>query len=203
MGWSLRPGSNGLPAVYKTAALPGELRRHRAAVRCRPGPPALRRRDRSRARRRSFRGWARTSESRGQGPAGDNQRPTRNWYGRRDSNSHAAGSEPTRYASSHHARKVRRQGLEPRFPGLRVQCCTRIARGARSGMQESNRSLSSGQEDSNLRSHAPKACALPLGHGQPVDLKGLEPLCRLRAKQMLTQLSYRPAVEASPAGPSP
>jgi hypothetical protein len=25
---SLRPGSNGLPAVYKTAALPGELRRH-------------------------------------------------------------------------------------------------------------------------------------------------------------------------------
>jgi hypothetical protein len=27
-----------------------------------------------------------------------------------------------------------------------------------------------------------------------VDLKGLEPLCRLRAKQMLIQLSYRPAV---------
>lgn len=26
---SLRPGSNGLPAVYKTATLPGELRRHR------------------------------------------------------------------------------------------------------------------------------------------------------------------------------
>lgn len=88
--------------------------------------------------------------------------PTRNWYGRRDSNSHAAGSEPARYASSRHARGVRRQGLEPRFPGLRVQCCTRIARGARSGMQ--------------------------------VDLKGLEPLCRLRAKQMLIQLSYRPAV---------
>jgi hypothetical protein len=36
-----------------------------------------------------------------------------------------------------------------------------------------------------------------------VDLKGLEPLCRLRAKQMLTQLSYRPSVEMSPAGPSP
>lgn len=29
MNWSLRPDSNGLPAVYKTAALPGELRRHR------------------------------------------------------------------------------------------------------------------------------------------------------------------------------
>jgi hypothetical protein len=66
---------------------------------------------------------------------------------------------------------VRHQGLEPRIAGLRVQCCTRIARGARSGMQ--------------------------------VDLKGLEPLCRLRAKQMLIQLSYRPAVEESPAGPSP
>lgn len=131
MGWSLRPGSNGLPAVYKTAALPDELRRHRAAVRCRSGPPALRRRGRSRARRRSFRGWTRTSDGRGQGPAGDDQRPTRNWYGRRDSNSHAAGSEPARYASSRHARMVRRQGLEPRFAGLRVQCCTRIARGAR------------------------------------------------------------------------
>jgi hypothetical protein len=33
---------------------------------------------------------------------------------------------------------VRRQGLEPRFAGLRVQCCTCIARGAWSGMQESN-----------------------------------------------------------------
>jgi hypothetical protein len=32
---SLRPGSNGLPAVYKTAALPGELRRHRVLGRIR------------------------------------------------------------------------------------------------------------------------------------------------------------------------
>jgi hypothetical protein len=33
--------------------------------------------------------------------------------------------------NSRHTRVVvRRQGLEPRFPGLRVQCFTRIARGA-------------------------------------------------------------------------
>jgi hypothetical protein len=101
MIWSLRPDSNGLPAVYKTAALPGELRRHRvlgarthtsqhlmpvpparlgyedigAAVRCRSGPPALRGQGRSRARRHGFRGWARTSEGRGQGPAGDTDTP--------------------------------------------------------------------------------------------------------------------------------
>jgi hypothetical protein len=74
----------------------------------------------------------------GSGPCWDNRRPTRNRYGRRDSNSHTAGFEPTRYPSSRHARIVRRQGLEPRFPGLRVQCFTRIARGAWSGMQESN-----------------------------------------------------------------
>ena len=35
MIWSLRPDSNGLPAVYKTAALPGELRRHRVLGRIR------------------------------------------------------------------------------------------------------------------------------------------------------------------------
>jgi hypothetical protein len=46
-----------------------------AAVRCRSGPPALRVRGRSRARRQSFRGWARTSEGRGQGPAGDADAP--------------------------------------------------------------------------------------------------------------------------------
>lgn len=43
-------------------------------------------------------------------PGTGREHPTWHWYGRRDSNSHAAGSEPTRYASSRHARKVRRQG---------------------------------------------------------------------------------------------
>jgi hypothetical protein len=162
---SLRPGSNGLPAVYKTAALPGELRRHRVlgAIRTRTAQPLMLVPPADWATRTSeppsgadpdrppyeggaaavrggegFRGWTRTSEDKGQGLAGDNRRPTRNRYGRRDSNSHTAGFEPTRYPSSRHARMVRRQGLEPRFPGLRVQCCTRIARGAWSGMQESN-----------------------------------------------------------------
>ena len=39
----------------------------------------------------SFRGWTRTSDDKGQGLAGDNRRPTRNRYGRRDSNSHTRG----------------------------------------------------------------------------------------------------------------
>ena len=47
------------------------LRAHGAATRCRPGSPALRGQGRSRARRRGFRGWTRTSGGRGQGPAGD------------------------------------------------------------------------------------------------------------------------------------
>lgn len=58
----------------------------------------------------------------GQGLAGDIRRPTRNRYGRRDSNSHTAGFEPTRYPSSRHARKVRREGNDPPQPGVRARC---------------------------------------------------------------------------------
>jgi hypothetical protein len=156
---SLRPGSNGLPAVYKTAALPGELRRHRvlgairthtaqplmlvppadlgyedigAAVRCRSGPPALRGRGRSRARRRGFRGWTRTSEGKGQGLAGDYRRPTRNRYGRRDSNSHTRGvwarglcrwttpAEPEEYRPSGRHSAVDRGASPRRSPAVRA-----------------------------------------------------------------------------------
>lgn len=127
----LAPAPSSLPRKRPDLRRP---RRLGAAVRCRPGPPALRRRDRSRARRPgvvdSYRGWNRTSVGLSQSQGGC-QQPSRYRYGRRDSNSQAAGFEPARYACSRHARMVRRQGLEPRIPGLRVQCCTRIARGAR------------------------------------------------------------------------
>ena len=46
----------------------------------------------------------------------------------------------------------------------------------------------SGQEESNLRSHAPKARALPLGYGQPVDRPGFEPGNLLLARELLYQL---------------
>jgi hypothetical protein len=48
--------------------------------------------------------------------------------------------------------------------------------------------IQSGQEESNLRSHAPKACALPLGYGQPVDRPGFEPGNLLLARELLYQL---------------
>jgi hypothetical protein len=143
------PGSNGLPAVYKTAALPGELRRHRVlgAIRTHTAQPLMLVPPADWATRTSeppsgadpdrppyeggaaavrggegFRGWTRTSEDKGQGLAGDNRRPTRNRYGRRDSNSHTAGFEPTRYPSSRHARMVRREGNDPPQPGVRARC---------------------------------------------------------------------------------
>jgi hypothetical protein len=99
---SLRPGSNGLPAVYKTAALPGELRRHRVlgAIRTHTAehlglvppadwatrtsePPSGADPDRppyeggAAAVRggEGFRGWTRTSEDKGQGLAGDTDAP--------------------------------------------------------------------------------------------------------------------------------
>jgi hypothetical protein len=72
-------------------------RAHGAATRCRPGSPAVRKRGRSRARRRGFRGWARTSVGRIQNPAGQpSARPE--MYGRRDSHPHAARFELARSA---------------------------------------------------------------------------------------------------------
>jgi hypothetical protein len=64
-----------LPATHAGASCRLGYEDIGAAVRCRPGPPALRGRGRSRARRHGFRGWARTSEVRGQGPAGDTDAP--------------------------------------------------------------------------------------------------------------------------------
>ena len=70
--------------------------RKRAATRCRPGPSAVRRRSRSRARRQSC--------------------PLDLSCGRCDSNAQAASSEPARSTGCRHSR-VRRQGLEPRSRG--------------------------------------------------------------------------------------
>jgi hypothetical protein len=109
-----------------------------AAVRCRSGPPALRRRGRSRARRRGFRGWTRTSDGRGQGPAGDPNAPPGTGAGGEIRTLTQPGLSRPGIPVPCHARIVRRQGLEPCLPGLRVQCFTRIARGAPSGMQESD-----------------------------------------------------------------
>lgn len=61
--WSVRPAGFE-PANTRTSSVPVCQLRHerkRAAVRCRPGRPALRGRGRSRARRHGFRGWSRTT----------------------------------------------------------------------------------------------------------------------------------------------
>ena len=86
-----------------------------AAIRCRPGSPALRGRGRSRARRRSWPSWPRTRKLRVQSPAGLPIPLMAIEYGRRDPNPHAASFELARSANCRHAR-VRRQGLEPRSP---------------------------------------------------------------------------------------
>jgi hypothetical protein len=73
------------------------VRAHGAATRCRPGPSAVRRRSRSRARRPSYRGWNRTSVTKVQSLDGVCQQPTRYWCGKRDLNPHATrapGFEP-------------------------------------------------------------------------------------------------------------
>jgi hypothetical protein len=65
----------------------------------------------------------------------------------------------------------------------------------------------SGQEGSNLRSRAPKARALPLGHGQSVDRPGFEPGNLLLAGELLYQLELAAQVlpdlarRAAGAGP--
>ena len=73
-------------------------RAHGAATRCRPGSPAVRKRGRSRARRRSWPSWPRTRKLRGQGPAGLPNSPNGHRCGRCDSNAHAARFELARYA---------------------------------------------------------------------------------------------------------
>ena len=108
------------------------LRAHGAATRCRPGSPALRGQGRSRARRRGFRGWTRTSGGRGQGPAGDAVAPPgikapgsaavvnrlatciQGACARRESNPHPPGFETGRSAGWLYPRVVRRQRIELR-----------------------------------------------------------------------------------------
>jgi hypothetical protein len=94
-----------------------------------------------------------------------------------------AGVEPG--VDEFRARQVSRLPSLPRgappeartpFSGLRVRCITRHACGAERHVGvEPVFPIESGQEESNLRSHAPKACALPLGYGQLVDRPGFEP----------------------------
>ena len=66
---------------------------------------------------------------RGPGPRWGHLRPTRKRCGRRDSNAQTARSELARSPNCHHSR-VRRPGIEPGVPRLRVECFTDIARGA-------------------------------------------------------------------------
>jgi hypothetical protein len=92
-----------------------------AAVRCRPGPPALRGRGRSRARRHGFRGWARTSEGRGQGPAGDTDAPPGTGTGGEIRTLKQPGLSRLGIPSSRHAR-VPPRGLEPLHSRVRIWC---------------------------------------------------------------------------------
>ena len=66
---------------------------------------------------------------RGSGPRWGRLRPTRKRCGRRDSNAQTARSELARSTNCRHSR-VRRPGIEPGIPRLRVECFTDIARGA-------------------------------------------------------------------------
>jgi hypothetical protein len=125
-----------------------------AAVRCRSGPPALRRRGRSRARRRRCPPWIRTTTIRAQNAASCqlDQRASvrrRDQCGRRESNAHAAGFGLARSASCltpawcaargsnsvpwgkgpvHHPSCLRRlerhTGVEPTFPVWRTGTLT-------------------------------------------------------------------------------
>jgi hypothetical protein len=106
-----------LPTSSTSCLLPLGYEDKRAATRCRPGPSAVRRRSRSRARRRGFRGWTRTSEGRVQSPAGDASAPPGTECGRCDSNAQAARFELARSSGCLHSRMVRRQSLELRSPG--------------------------------------------------------------------------------------
>jgi hypothetical protein len=72
----------------------------------------------------SFRGWRPPIRRSGIGTGGETRTRTVRLL--------KAPSLPLDYA------RVRRQGLEPCIPGLRVQCCTRIARDAWSRTGESN-----------------------------------------------------------------
>lgn len=47
-------------------------------------------------------------------------------YGRGESNSQTTRFERARYASSRHARLVRREGHDPSQPGLRVRCTAHL-----------------------------------------------------------------------------
>jgi hypothetical protein len=97
-------------------------RAHGAATRCRPGSPAVRKRGRSRARRRSWPSSPRTRKLRVQSPADLPILPMAIKCGRRDSNGQAARFELARSAGCLHSRMVRRQGLEPR-PRHRLRAC--------------------------------------------------------------------------------
>jgi hypothetical protein len=109
---SLRPGSNGLPLPYGGSSLPGELRRRGC-----------------RARTRTSIHWVRASCPAVRRPgigAGDASR-TRMPRG--------LGSRGLPVASL--PRGAPPEARTP-FPGVRAQCITRHACGARSGIQESN-----------------------------------------------------------------
>jgi hypothetical protein len=128
-------------------------------------------------------GRARTSEGRGRGPAGDARAPPGTGTGGEIRTLKQPGLNRLGIPGSRHARAVRRQGLEPRIAGLRVQCFTRIARGA--------------------ERHA------GVGYGQPVDRPGFEPGNLLLARELLYQLELaaqglpglaRRAATTGPAG---
>lgn len=110
MAQSPRLASNQLPSVYETDALPDELQGQRQQLPEQDSNLHLR-----------------DPESR----VLPIRRPGIE-YGRRDLNSHELTLTRVwawRGCRLRHAR-VRRQGIEPRLPGLRVRCFTAIARGA-------------------------------------------------------------------------
>jgi hypothetical protein len=114
------------------------LRGHGAAIRCRPGSPALRGQGRSRARRRSWPSWPRTRKLRGQGPA---DLPILLMAIRvRKAGLEPAGREflsSRGIPDSRHFRTVRREGNEPPAVGLRAR--RSAAELAAHGADEENR----------------------------------------------------------------
>jgi hypothetical protein len=124
-------------------------RTHGAAIRCRPGSSAVRRRSRSRARRQSYPPWIRTRNLRVQSAALLPIELEGIEYGRRDSNAQAASFELTR---SGRLPSLPRTPPRNRTPlcGLRVRSITTMLAARESRWDRT----------SDLRSFKPPLCRL-------------------------------------------